>query len=161
MKLLRTNSENKDFILLVKQLDLDLKKKDGDEHSFYAQFNKIDTIKHVVLAYDNETLLGCGAIKNFDKETMEIKRMFTSEFSRGKGVATMVLSELEKWASELRYKRCILETGIKQPDAIRLYKKNGYKTIPNYGQYKEIKDSKCFEKNLFDTKKQQQQAQQQ
>jgi len=146
MRLIRTDSANKDFIDLVKLLDVDLAIRDGDDHSFYAQFNKIKAIKHVVVAYENEIPLGCGAMKQYSHQTTEIKRMFTSPQSRGKGVATMVLSELEKWAAELYYEKCILETGIRQPEAIGLYKKNGYKLIPNYGQYAAVKDSRCFEK---------------
>jgi GNAT superfamily N-acetyltransferase len=146
MKLLRTNSDNKDFIKLVKLLDADLAKRDGEDHAFYAQFNKIDSLKYVVVAYHNETLLGCGAIKAYSNDTMEIKRMYTTTESRGKGVASKILAELETWTAELNYKTCVLETGIKQPEAIALYKKNGYIITPNYGQYIDIVDSKCFEK---------------
>lgn len=146
MKLLRTNSKNKDFIEFVKLLDIDLAIRDGDEHSFYDQFNKIDQIKYVVIAYENKIPLGCGAIKKFDKKTMEIKRMYTSPQSRGKGIASIILSELEKWTIELSYEKCILETGVKQHEAIGLYKKNKYKLIPNYGQYIDAENSKCFEK---------------
>lgn len=151
MRILRTDSENKDFVELVRLLDADLAKRDGDDHSFYAQFNKIDKIKHVVVAYENEIPLGCGAIKQFDQRTMEIKRMYTSPHSRGKGIASIVLSELEKWATELSYEKCILETGIRQPEAIGLYKKNEYKLIPNYGQYAEVENSRCFEKIIKNT----------
>ncbi|WP_158851133.1 GNAT family N-acetyltransferase [Algibacter sp. L1A34] len=149
MKILRTNSENKDFIKLVKLLDLDLAIRDGEDHSFYAQFNKTDSIKHVIVVYKNNIPLGCGAIKEYDNNAMEIKRMFTSIESRGKGIASLILNELEKWARELLYKKCILETGIKQPEAIGLYEKNGYKLIPNYGQYANIENSKCFEKVII------------
>ena len=65
---------------------------------------------------------------------------------RGQGIASLVLKELEKWAKELGYKKCILETGLKQPEAIRLYEKNGYKSIPNYGQYSGVENSVCYEK---------------
>ena len=146
MDLIRTNSENLDFIKLVKLLDLGLQKTDGDEYSFYAQFNKLDSIKHVVIVYENKIPVGCGAIKQFDEKTMEIKRMFTSPNYRGKGIASLILGELEKWATELSFYKCILETGVKQPDAIGLYYKNGYKLISNYGQYKGAINSKCFEK---------------
>ncbi len=148
MRLIRTNSKNKDFIGLVKLLDLDLARRDGEEHAFYAQFNKIDKIKYVVVVYEKEEPIGCGAIKQFDNKTMEIKRMYTSLNHRGKGVASKILSELEKWTSELSYDKCILETGTKQPEAIGLYQKNGYQFIPNYGQYVEVENSKCFEKKL-------------
>ena len=86
--------------------------------------------------------------KNFDENTMEIKRMFVAVDKRGKGIASLVLEELEKWTKELNFSKCILETGVKQPEAIHLYKKNGYKTIPNYGQYAHVKSSICFEKEM-------------
>lgn len=148
MKLIRTNSENKDFKALVKQLDAYLAVTDGDDHSFYDQFNKLDSIKYVIVAYENNVPLGCGAIKEFSNEAVEIKRMYTSPQSRGKGIASLLLLELELWAVELSYSKCILETGIRQVEAIGLYKKNGYTLIPNYGQYKGVNDSKCFEKLL-------------
>lgn len=144
----RTDSNNAGFISLVKLLDADLAKRDGEDHSFYAQFNKIDMIKHVIVVYDDEKPIGCGAIKEFDTETMEVKRMYTLPGYRGKGIASSILSELEKWAAELGYERCVLETGNKQPEAIELYKKNGYSRIQNYGQYAGIENSNCFEKIL-------------
>lgn len=79
---------------------------------------------------------------------MEVKRMFVSPDQRGKGIASIVLVELEKWAAELKYNKCILETGIRQPEAISLYKKNNYKLIENYGQYINVTSSVCFEKEL-------------
>jgi putative acetyltransferase len=79
---------------------------------------------------------------------MEIKRMFVPPEGRKKGIATKILSKLENWARELSYARCILEAGKGQPEAIGFYKKNGYKVIPNYGQYAEVENSVCFEKKL-------------
>lgn len=105
IKLVRANSENQDFIELVKHLDIYLEEKGGDEHSFYAQYNKLDTIKKVVVAYDDEEPVGCGAIKEFKHRTMEIKRIYTSTVSRGKGVASKILSELEKWTVESGFER--------------------------------------------------------
>lgn len=148
LSFLRTNSDNPDFIALVRLLDADLAERDGAEHSFYAQFNKIDAIKHVIVAYADGKPAGCGAIKELDAETMEVKRMYTPPENRGKGIAAAVLTALENWASELRYKRCVLETGKKQPEAIGLYKKSGYGLIENYGQYAGVENSVCFEKLL-------------
>ncbi|MCX2762376.1 GNAT family N-acetyltransferase [Aquimarina muelleri] len=146
IKIVRTNSENKDFIELVKHLDIDLAIRDGEEHSFYDQFNKIDLIKYVVVAYNNDEAVACGAIKEYSTVAMEIKRMYTDPKARGKGIASKILLELENWAAELSYQKCLLETGIKQPEAIHLYKKNGYQLITNYGQYAGVKNSVCFEK---------------
>lgn len=148
-RLLRTNSDNADFVELVKHLDADLAKRDGDEHSFYAQFNSIAKLKQVVVAYEDGKPIACGAIKEYDPATMEVKRMYTTPESRGKGIASKVLAELETWAAELSYQKCILETGKKQPEAITLYKKNGYQLIPNYGQYAGVENSLCFEKMLL------------
>lgn len=148
IQLLRTDSTNPDFAELVKHLDADLAKRDGEEHSFYSQFNKIDTLRHAMVAYENDIPVGCGALREFANDTMEIKRMYTLPQSRGKGVAASVLAALEQWAAELSYKKCVLETGKKQPEAISLYEKNGYRLIPNYGHYINTENSLCFEKEL-------------
>ena len=145
----RTDSENDDFRKLVSELDKYLAIINGESHSFFAQYNKIDLIKHVIVAYEDEMPVGCGAMKEFEPSAMEIKRMFVNENMRGKGVAASVLKELEQWARESGYKKCVLETGDKMPDAIGLYKKSAYRIIPNYGQYKDVASSICFEKLLF------------
>lgn len=144
----RTDSENADFQALVVELDKELAVRDGDEHSFYSQFNSIDAIKHVVVAYEGNEAAGCGAIKEYSDGVMEIKRMFVPPDKRGRGVASIVLRELENWTRELGAKKCILETGLKQPEAIRLYEKNGYLQVQNYGQYAGVENSVCFEKDL-------------
>lgn len=149
-KILRTNSANPDFLELVRQLDIDLAIRDGDDHSFYHQFNKVDMIKYVVVAFENEVAVGCGAIKAYDAESMEVKRMYTPPEHRGKGIAVVVLNELEKWAAEIGYKKCVLETGKAQPEAIALYTKCGYDVIVNYGQYAGVENSVCFEKRFAD-----------
>ena len=149
MRSQRTNSEHKDFIELVRHLDNELAERDGSDHQFYDQFNKLENIKHVVIVYDNDIPLGCGAIKQQNNKTTEIKRMYTSPESRGMGIASSILCELEIWAAELGYSKCILETSIRLPEAIALYKKNGYTSNPNYGQYAEISDSRCFEKLII------------
>ena len=146
--LMRTNSDDKDFTDLVKLLDAELAELDGDEHVFYAQLNKTDKIRHVIVAYENDKPISCGAIREYSPTITEVKRMYTLPENRGKSIATKVLIELEKWATELSYQKCILETGWRQPDAIRLYEKNGYSRISNYGKYAGIKNSVCFEKTI-------------
>lgn len=148
MKTLRTTSENLDFQKLVKQLDAYLAVMDGDEHAFYHQYNKIYLMKNCVVIFDNEEAVACGAIKELDSNSMEVKRMFTLPEKRGKGLASAILKELESWAKELGYKKTILETGKRQVEAVALYNKCGYQVIPNYGQYIGIDNSICFEKEL-------------
>ena len=148
IKLVRTNSENNDFIDLVKQLDTYLKTVDGDDHDFYNQYNNIDVLKHTIVVYLDNKPVGCGAFKKFDTNSVEIKRMFTLPETRSKGIATKILTEIENWAKELDYNSTILETGKRQVEAVHFYKKNGYKIIPNFGQYATIENSLCFKKEL-------------
>jgi GNAT superfamily N-acetyltransferase len=146
MQIIRTDSDHPDFRTLVALLDQDLAIRDGEDHAFYQQFNKVDQIKHVVVAMMGNEAIGCGAIRAYAPDVMEVKRMFVLPEYRGKGVAGAILSELEHWASELGFARCILETGQMQPEAIRLYLKSGYAIIPNYGQYAGVENSVCMEK---------------
>jgi len=144
----RTTSDDPDFLLLVRLLDEDLAIRDGNEHAFYAQYNKSDSIKHIVVCYENEIAVACGAFKQYDEGTVEIKRMFVLPEFRGKGIGLLVLNELEKWARENNFSESILETGKKQEEAIRLYEKAGYTCIPNYGQYANAANSVCMKKLL-------------
>ena len=150
ISIVRTNSDNADFINLVTLLDAELRIRDGEDHSFYAQFNKIDSLREVVVAYLDNLPVGCGAIKAHTGRTAEVKRMFVKEENRGKGIAGKILGELEAWAKELHFDGCILETGFKQPEAIALYKKSGYEVILNYGQYIGVENSVCMKKKLSD-----------
>lgn len=146
--LTRTNSENIDFQTLVILLDQDLAIRDGEEHAFFAQFNKIANLQHVIVCYIDKVPAACGAFKEYDATSVEIKRMFVLPQFRGKGIAGKVLAELEKWAKESGYVTCVLETGKKQPEAIRLYQKSGYFLIDNYGQYQGVESSVCMKKNV-------------
>lgn len=101
------------------------------------------------MAYSDGHAVGCGALRAIDENRIEVKRMYVIPANRGEGIATMVLKELESWAAELAFSCCVLETGKRQPEAIRLYEKNGYQRIPNYGQYEGIDNSLCFEKKIL------------
>lgn len=148
IKILRTNSSNPDFIDLVKELDAYLKITDGDEHEFYNQFNGIESLQYVVVAYHNENPVGCGAFKPYDEESVEVKRMYLKPEKRGSGIASDILNALENWAKEIGNKRIVLETGKRQVEAVKFYHKSGYHRIPNYGQYINMDNSCCFEKDL-------------
>lgn len=145
---LKTDNQHPDFRQLVALLDVELRVRDGEDHAFYAQYNKPDNIPHVLVAYDGDVPVGCGALKIYTPDTLEIKRMFVLPVSRGRGIAMAILKHLEDWATELNFPRLILETGKNQPEALALYAKQGYKIIPNYGQYTDVENSVCFEKIL-------------
>lgn len=146
----RTTSENNNFRDLIVLLDGDLNSRYGKAQSKYDAYNKIETNNTVVVAYDDNTPVGCGCYKPYDDESVEIKRMFVKPENRGKGISKMILKELENWALENGFKKAVLETGSKQYEAICLYKGFGYLQIGNYGQYIDMPNSVCMSKNLKD-----------
>jgi putative acetyltransferase len=148
IEIIRTNSENPNFIKLVQLLNSDLAKRDGNTHSL-SQFNSITDLKYVVLALKEGKPIGCGAIAMYDFNSMEIKRMYVSPEVRGQRIGEKILSELEEWSRELKSIKCILFTGSRQPEASQLYQRNDYFPIEKYGNLKDIPDSLCFAKNLY------------
>lgn len=148
ISLKRTTSDNPDFQKLAQALEQDLKIRDGDDYLFYADLNKIDQLPNVVVAYVDDSPIGCGAIRIYDQHSVELKRMYVDPSNRRQNIATLILAELEKWSIELGYKNCLLETGVNQPEAIEFYKRNGYYLIPNFGKYIISRNSICFKKYL-------------
>ena len=145
----RTNSNDPDFRTLVKALDADLRSRNGDAmQNTYDAFNVIDYLNTVVIVYDDGTPVGCGCFKAFDKDSVEIKRMFVKDEYRGRGIGRLLIEELEAWAKESGYNSTVLETGKKHVEAIGLYKRQGYLLIPNYGQYAGLPESVCMKKSL-------------
>ncbi len=146
---IRTTPAHPEYQRLIRALDRDLAVTDGEDHAFYSRFNQSDDIHHAVLLLDGETALACGGLKAYDDRTMEVKRMYTSDPARGRGLAGQILEALEHWAAELGYHRLVLETGKRQTAAIRLYDKHGFaRMAENYGQYAGVENSICFEKEL-------------
>lgn len=149
MTIHRTDSHSSDFKNLVKSLDATLAHHNGDNDDFFAQFNKIDTIKNCIVAYIDEVPAACGAFKELSEDTVEIKRMFTNPEFRKRGLGSSIVRELENWAKELGYKKAVLETSKDLTNAISVYEKSGFQRIPNYGQYVGVDSSVCFEKRLM------------
>ncbi len=149
MRIERTNSDNPNFAKLIKLLDEELYSRYGKDQEEYDEHNILDPIKHVVLIYNNSDPVGSGSFKEFDSDSVELKRMFVKKDYRGSGAATQILSELENWAEELGYLKMVLETGIGQPDAIKFYEKSGYSTIENFEPYVGMPLSICMSKKLL------------
>lgn len=148
LELIRTNSENSDFRKLIAELDNELNIRNGDTQFQYDIYNKIPFIETVVIAYSGGKAVGCCCFKEFDSETVEVKRMYLNANFRSKGIANKMLTEVESWAAEKGFSIAILETGYKMPEAIHLYKKMGYIQISNYGQYADNPESICMSKQL-------------
>jgi GNAT superfamily N-acetyltransferase len=148
IEIFRTDSTNTYFKNLVARLDMELHKRYGQLQNNYDKHNIIESCDTVVIVKENNNFIGCGCFKKYNKDTVEIKRMYVDTKYRGFGISKIILGELETWAKELGYKYTILETGIKQPEAIGLYKKCGYQTIDNFGQYKGMDVSVCMKKQI-------------
>jgi putative acetyltransferase len=93
-------------------------------------------------------VVGCGAVRQLDDTTAEVKRMFVDPAARGRGVGRRLLEELEAWAVAGGMTRLVLEAGDRQQEAIRLYRLCGFRQIRCFGQYAEAPLSSCFEKVL-------------
>ncbi|MGE5805770.1 MAG: GNAT family N-acetyltransferase [Ignavibacteria bacterium] len=102
----------------------------------------------IIVSDENDNPAGCGALKYFDPFTIEIKRMYVRKIFRGKGLSKLILQELERKAKEMNYSRIVLETGVRQPEAVNLYEKSGYRRIEAYGKYADDPESLCYVKKI-------------
>ncbi|MGH3713313.1 MAG: GNAT family N-acetyltransferase [Micromonosporaceae bacterium] len=101
-----------------------------------------------LLAWLDGVAVGCGAWRGHGEDA-EIKRMYTAAEVRGRGVARALLTELENAARAAGKRRMILETGLKQPEAIGLYESRGYLPIPNFGYHKDEPDAVSYGLELY------------
>lgn len=145
--LIRTTRTHPTFQTLVQALNTELASRDGADHPL-AQFNPTTNLLGVVLSYQGETPVGCGAIGRYDEQSVEIKRMYVVPAARGQKIGKQLLNELESWAKEQGYRKSLLFMGSRQPEALRLYQNNGYRSIPPYGELKDILDCICRSKLL-------------
>jgi GNAT superfamily N-acetyltransferase len=86
--------------------------------------------------------------EGFEDGDAEIKRMFVVREARGRGLARRLLAELEASAAAAGRTRMVLETGSKQPEAIRLYESSGYTPVDKFGYYRDHELSICMGKPL-------------
>ena len=136
------------FLRLVAALDAFLAVTDGAEHGFYTQFNGPDTLDYAcVLQRDGEPV-GCGGLRDKGGGDFEVKRMYVAEEARGQRLAVTLLDTLEDEARRRGGRRTVLETGLRQNAAVRLYEREGYLRIPNYPPYEGMGNSVCFAKAL-------------
>jgi GNAT superfamily N-acetyltransferase len=101
----------------------------------------------LVLEVDGQPV-GCGGLRRHDERTAEIKRMFVRRSARRRGLARRLLAALEERARAAGYARVILETGVRQPEALALYANAGYRPIAPFGFYRDAPGNRCFGKDL-------------
>ncbi|WP_329483149.1 GNAT family N-acetyltransferase [Kribbella sp. NBC_01484] len=93
--------------------------------------------------------VGCGALQpSGDSSIGELKRMYVAPAFRGRGIGGAVLTGLEKLAADIGYLRIRLATGVRQPEAIALYERRGYRLIEPYGKYVDDTLARCYQKTL-------------
>jgi GNAT superfamily N-acetyltransferase len=137
-----------DFHLLIEELNKEFWVRYPDTQQNFEPFNKVDNTCRVIIAYADKLPVGSGCYRPKNTGTIEIKRMYVKPSFRNAGIAGKILQKLESLAASEGYERSILETGIKQPEAIRAYQKNGYHIIPNFPPYENVSESICMEKLL-------------
>lgn len=145
-----TNGGNHDFVVLCHELDAYLNYIVGGEENRaqYISYNSLDDIHDAFVAYDGDTAVGCAGLKRYDDESAEVKRVFIREEYRGRGISKKLMEILEQTAMEKGYSYLLLESGEILAEAMALYRKIGYKVIPNYGPYKCMPESVCMRKEL-------------
>lgn len=139
-----------DFALLCGRLDRKLDEIVGGkfQRSQYEQYNHRDNIHDVILVYREGEPVACGGFKMYDEEHAELKRIFVEGTCQGIGLGAEIVRRLEAKAKIVGYRWCILETGEPLQAACHVYKRAGYKVIPNYGQYVNMPDSICMERKI-------------
>jgi putative acetyltransferase len=99
-------------------------------------------------AFLGDRLIGCGAYVNHGGEYAELKRMFVRPEARGLGVGRRLLGALEDHARSMGLTLIRLETGVSQPEALRLYERGGYARRGRFGDYPDDPLSVFMEKRL-------------
>lgn len=107
-------------------------------------------VSYFVVAIDvaRDLAIGCGALRQLDHGSAEIKRMYVAPAARGTGVAAALLRALESAAAQRGWLTLRLETGTAQPDAQRFYEREGYRRIEPFGDYVGCDLSVCYERHL-------------
>lgn len=150
MDYVRTDGKNEDFIENCRLLDMDLDRRVGRQikREKYAKFNQLDEIREAIVVYDDGKPVGGGAIRRYDDETVELKRVFVHNEYQGQGIGSRLVSLLIEWAAQLGYRRMILETGELLAESCAVYRKLGFAVIPNYGPYADMPESLCMAKEI-------------
>ena len=141
--------EHPDSVAMRTGQRLDLDVRYGSPDSEPGPHPTADDISVFFVAYtDDGEAIGSGALRKLDDQHAEIKRMFVEPAHRGSGAASAILRRLEEFARERHWHRLVLETGHRQPDAVRFYEREGFHPIPKFGYYVDSQHSLCFEKVL-------------
>jgi GNAT superfamily N-acetyltransferase len=140
--------DNPDAAALRAEQRIEIEQRYGTPDSEPGPAPTGDDITVFFVAYHDDRPVACGGLRELGPDHAEIKRMYVRPDHRGTGASIAVLTRLEAAARERRYARLVLETGTRQPDAVRFYEREGYHRIPNFGYYAESAESLCYEKAI-------------
>jgi putative acetyltransferase len=133
---------------LIAALNAELTKQYPEERATHFRLTA-DEVAAFLVAYRDSVPVGCGAMRRLDPTTAELKRMYVDPAARGEGIGGTILAALESEARKIGVKRLVLETGIRQHAALRLYERRGFRNIALFGEYLESpKTSICMAKDL-------------
>ncbi|QGQ99497.1 GNAT family N-acetyltransferase [Paenibacillus psychroresistens] len=142
--------ESIELIGLIAKLDEDLYQRYPEDEVHVVDFTDPSIAEIVfIIAYQNETPVGCGAIRPIDADSTELKRFYVEPAFRQQGIAKQMLVFLEEQAKALQFTRIKLETGAAQPEAVNFYEKHGYQAIDKFGEYVDCISSLCYEKVII------------
>lgn len=149
-RFVKTNGKNRAFVELCDKLDDYLVQLVGKEkqQKEYDKYNQRDNIQDVLVIHKEKEPVGCGAYKFYDEDTVELKRIYIDDSMRGLGLGKELVRRLEADAKMAGFRYAVLETGNIMTSAVELYRKSGYKIIPNYGPYENMHESVCMRKKL-------------
>ncbi len=148
MKIQRIREISEDVVHLIDDLD-------KYQNSLYPkEDNYLDPI-HILLdenvfflgVYSKEQLTACCAVKKMNGYG-EIKRLYVKPEFRGIGLAKKLIMKMEEYLKKEGIKYAKAETGVSQPEAIRLYEDLDYERSHPFGDYSENPHSLFFIKNL-------------
>jgi len=149
IEVVRTTSDNPDFVNLIKTFDTFLWQRYPELKKDYWGNNLIEFNPNVIIVYLDKKPVGCGCFKKYNQNTAELKRMFVSPDARGLGLAQLIIKELEMEATNQGFETFILETLYKQIEAISLYQKMGFSIVENYEPYVGLENSVCMSKSII------------
>ena len=148
MKTILTDEKDERFHSLVAELDAGYFERVGEDLHKYESYNEFKNPHTVILAFDGNDAVACASYRIFNENSVEFKRVFVKKEYRRRGIAYFLIRELEQLVIKDNFKHSYIVTGKKNFEAINLYKKLDYKTIDNFGQFRDDDVVICMKKDF-------------
>ncbi len=145
-----TDKDNIIFVNLCCQLNCELNEiLSGPINPIVTRANMTDDFSDVIIAVENDVVIGCIALRPFSPDTAEIKRMYIIPSKRASGMGKALLEKCLSLAKEKGYRYAVLESNEKLPNAKNLYLKAGFTKMRSYGPYAALEETLCMIKSLY------------